>query len=200
MTENAIKENDSELALESIGHVQNSLVKLEKLVQDILSLTETKSIEETVEEVEVKELVEGVLSRLAYLDGYDRVEFIESFEAPERITTGKSRFQLIVENLISNAIKYQDCTKEESFIKITTARSNGEYSFSVEDNGLGVPEDKRGMLFTMFKRFHPRTSFGSGLGLYMIKKSAEKLGGRIEYEGKNGGSEFRLVLPWESKN
>lgn len=200
VTGNAIKENDSELALESIGHVQNSLVKLEKLVQDILSLTETKSIEETVEEVEVKELVEGVLSRLAYLDGYDRVEFIESFEAPERITTGKSRFQLIVENLISNAIKYQDCTKEESFIKITTARSNGEYSFSVEDNGLGVPEDKRGMLFTMFKRFHPRTSFGSGLGLYMIKKSAEKLGGRIEYEGKNGGSEFRLVLPWESKN
>lgn len=197
---NSIEEGDSKLALESIEHVQKSLVKLERLVQDILTLTETKSAEEEVEEVEVKEMVDGVLSSLSHLEGYNRLEFIESFEAPERITVGKGRFQLIIENLISNAIKYQDCTKEESFIKITTRRCNGEYSFAVEDNGLGVPEEKRSMLFTMFKRFHPRTSFGSGLGLYMIKKSAEKLGGRIEYEGKDGGSEFRLILPFESRS
>lgn len=200
VTRNSIEEGDSAMALQSIDHVHSSLVKLERLVQDILTLTATKSIEEEFEEIEVKDLVDGVLSSLSHLEGYDRVEFIESFEAPERITVGKGRFQLIVENLISNAIKYQDRKKEDSFVKISTRRNNGEYSFSVEDNGLGVPEEKQGMLFTMFKRFHPRTSFGSGLGLYMIKKSAEKLGGRIEYEGKNGGSEFKLILPWESKN
>lgn len=200
VTRNSIEEGNSDLALQSIDHAQNSLIKLERLVQDILTLTATKSVEEEVEEIEVKDMVDGIRNSLSHLEGYDRVEFIESFEASERITVGKGRFQLIVENLISNAIKYQDPSKEASFIKISTARNNGEFCFSVEDNGLGVPEEKQSMLFTMFKRFHPRTSFGSGLGLYMIKKSAEKLGGRIEYEGKNGGSEFRLILPWESKN
>ncbi|HMO21826.1 MAG TPA: PAS domain S-box protein, partial [Candidatus Melainabacteria bacterium] len=200
VTRNSIKEGNFDLALQSIDHAQSSLNKLERLVQDILTLTATKSVVEEVEEIEVKDMVDGIRNSLSHLEGYDRVEFIESFEAPERINVGKGRFQLIVENLISNAIKYQDPNKEASFIKISTARNNGEFCFSVEDNGLGVPEEKQGMLFTMFKRFHPRTSFGSGLGLYMIKKSAEKLGGRIEYEGKNGGSEFRLILPWESKN
>lgn len=200
VTRNSIKEGNFDLALQSIDHAQSSLNKLERLVQDILTLTATKSVEEEVEEIEVKDMVDGIRNSLSHLEGYDRVEFIESFEAPERINVGKGRFQLIVENLISNAIKYQDPNKEASFIKISTARNNGEFCFSVEDNGLGVPEEKQSMLFTMFKRFHPRTSFGSGLGLYMIKKSAEKLGGRIEYEGKNGGSEFRLILPWESKN
>lgn len=199
VTRSSIEEGSTETALKSIEHVQGSLVKLEKLVQDILTLTETKSVEEEVEEFEVDELVADVLSRLSYLEGFARVEVIKCFEAPNRITSGKSRFQLIVENLISNAVKYQDRNKDASYIKISTARDNGEYSFVVEDNGLGVPEDKRDLLFTMFKRFHPRTAFGSGLGLYMIKKSAEKLGGRIDYRGKDAGSEFKLVLPWEHK-
>ena len=47
----------------------------------------------------------------------------------------------------------------------------------------------------MFKRFHSRVSFGSGLGLYMMKKSAEVLGGRIEYVRLQKGSIFKLVDP-----
>ncbi|HMP54642.1 MAG TPA: hypothetical protein PKD05_24045, partial [Candidatus Melainabacteria bacterium] len=87
--------------LQSIDHAQSSLNKLERLVQDILTLTATKSVVEEVEEIEVKDMVDGIRNSLSHLEGYDRVEFIESFEAPERINVGKGRFQLIVENLIS---------------------------------------------------------------------------------------------------
>lgn len=47
----------------------------------------------------------------------------------------------------------------------------------------------------MFSRFHPKTSFGSGLGLYMMKKSAEGLGGEITYEPTEDGSRFTLEIP-----
>jgi len=67
---------------------------------------------------------------------------------------------------------------------------------TVEDNGLGIDEDKRGDLFKIFKRFHPKTSYCSGLVLYMIKKSAEILGGDIKFEQRDGkGSRFTVILP-----
>ena len=50
-------------------------------------------------------------------------------------------------------------------------------------------------MFTMFKRFHPRVSFGSGLGLYMMKKSADVIKADIVYEDTGHGSKFKLVIP-----
>jgi K+-sensing histidine kinase KdpD len=60
---------------------------------------------------------------------------------------------------------------------------------------LGVPEAQRDNLFKMFQRFHPRTSCGSGLGLYMMNKSADILHGNISYEACSDGSVFKLELP-----
>ncbi|MEC7575772.1 MAG: ATP-binding protein, partial [Pseudomonadota bacterium] len=70
----------------------------------------------------------------------------------------------------------------------------------VEDNGLGVPEENQNQLFTMFKRFHPKVSFGSGLGLYMMKKSADILGGEISFEPLKKGSAFILKVPVNSRS
>lgn len=66
---------------------------------------------------------------------------------------------------------------------------------SVEDNGLGVPPASRHLLFKMFKRLHPNRSFGSGLGLYILRKSTEALGGTALYEARDKGSRFIIELP-----
>ena len=64
-----------------------------------------------------------------------------------------------------------------------------------EDNGLGIPKEYQEKLFKMFKRFHPKTASGSGLGLYMIKKSANMIGGEIKYKYIKDGSRFTLYIP-----
>ena len=85
--------------------------------------------------------------------------------------------------------------KEKSVVRISTEKNGNDIVFSVEDNGLGIPEEREKEIFSMFKRFHPKVSFGSGLGLYMMKKSADVLGGQIEYEKSELGTKFKLLIP-----
>ena len=110
----------------------------------------------------------------------------------------KEHLTLVVENLLSNAIKYQDTSKDKSEIHISTERKGKDLVLTIEDNGLGIPERSQEKLFMMFKRFHPKTAFGSGLGLYMVKKSVDKMGGAIAYQNTGGGSQFTITLPTDS--
>jgi signal transduction histidine kinase len=102
---------------------------------------------------------------------------------------------MILENLISNAIKYQDLTNPIPKVTVGLAQNQGYCTISVTDNGLGIPESNRENVFAMFRRFHPETSFGSGLGLYMIKKAAERLRGTVEYRPEEPGSTFLVTFP-----
>jgi signal transduction histidine kinase len=107
----------------------------------------------------------------------------------------KNRLVLIIENLISNAIKYQDSEEATPHLNIRSWNDDAVFIFEVEDNGLGIPEEHREHLFAMFKRFHPKVSFGSGLGLYMMKKSADILGADLVCETPEKGTVFRLSIP-----
>ena len=88
---------------------------------------------------------------------------------------------MILENLISNAIKYQDVNEESSYLSISSYCDNSQFILEVKDNGLGIPKEQQEELFVMFKRFHPKVAFGSGLGLYLISKSAAVLNGHISF-------------------
>lgn len=175
--------------------VRQSLEKLDVLVRDILSLTRIKHMEEPEEEVDVAELVEESIAKFGHMDNFDRVTIRRDIQEGLKPALKRSRFQLIVENLISNAVKYQDVTKADPMIHIVARENDDGFEFFVEDNGIGVPEDQRDKMFVMFKRFHPNVSFGSGLGLYMMKKSADILGGELRYDDPGDGSIFTLTIP-----
>lgn len=101
---------------------------------------------------------------------------------------------MIVENFISNAIKYYDPKKSNPYIKISTRQQSDKFVLEISDNGIGVPENQQKNLFKMFHRFHPKVAFGSGLGLYLVQKSASVLGGEVSYENTEDGSLFRLAI------
>lgn len=191
----AIKNDDKDIALESAAFVQKSLRKLEELVKDILQLTRTKNIPEEKEQVDFVILTNESINKFKNMDNFGRLDIQQDFRFLGCLKVQKSRIVLIIENLISNAIKYQDLNKNHSFIKISSYQTENHIVLAVQDNGLGVPENQQDNLFKMFKRFHPRTSFGSGLGLYMMKKSADILNGNIYYKDCGDGSIFKLELP-----
>lgn len=195
LAEDSIKKDEKDKAQQSIDLIKSSLQKLETLVRDILELTKTKNIKEDYKEINLKEIIESSLTKLAYMDDFDKISFTVDLNHSASIQTQKSRIVLIVENLISNAVKYQDRSKEKSFVNITTEEKEKFVLLNVEDNGLGVPKEQQGELFAMFRRFHPHVSFGSGLGLYMMKKSADIIGGDISFEDTERGSKFILKIP-----
>ena len=99
-----------------------------------------------------------------------------------------------LENLISNAIKYSDQSKDRPSISITYTRNDKDVTFSVEDNGIGIPKEHQSKMFGMFNRFHPKVAFGSGLGMYLMKKSAKTIGAALSYEDTGSGSKFTLTF------
>lgn len=192
----AIQNDEKDIALEGTDFVKKSLRKLEELVKDILLLTKTKNIQEEEKDIDFATITEQSIDKFKNMDHFERLDIQQDFRFIGCLKAQKSRVILIVENLISNAVKYQDINKANSFIKISSYQTKHHVVLEVHDNGLGVPKNQQDNLFKMFKRFHPKTSFGSGLGLYMMKKSADILHGHICYEDSGDGSIFTLELPF----
>ena len=67
----------------------------------------------------------------------------------------------------------------------------------VKDNGIGIPRDYMSDLFKMFKRFHPKIATGSGLGLSIVKKNLDRMGGTIDVASSSDGTSFLISIPRE---
>lgn len=195
LTRSFLDAGDMDQALQCVDMAQSVLQRLDALVRDIMTLTRVKKMEEPDSEVGIDEVVDVCLQKLANLPGFDRLDVQTQIAPMGTLRMKRTRITLIVENLISNAVKYQDASKPQSWLRITAAKENGALVLAVEDNGLGVPVEQREKLFGMFKRFHSEVAFGTGLGLYMVKKSAEVLGGELRYTPLAEGSRFSFHLP-----
>lgn len=195
VTKASVVDQDPDRALKTLEVARSSLSKLEILVQDILNLAKIKHQEEAEQTIDIETTVNDTIAKFSYMDNFDRLNIQCDLKFKDEISLKKSRLVLIIENLISNAIKYQDLEKERSFVKISTDNHDGTFTLSVEDNGLGIEDKQHHKLFAMFQRFHTKTAFGSGLGLYMVKKSADILGGDITYKNTGQGSLFTVTIP-----
>jgi signal transduction histidine kinase/CheY-like chemotaxis protein len=120
---------------------------------------------------------------------------------PVSVTGDEIRLRQIVNNLISNAIKY---TKQGG-ITITASLSSDKgkviFDLNVKDTGIGIPEDKLGQVFDEYQRVHDSSSsnwiIGTGLGLSVTRLLVEKMGGTISVKSRlNEGSEFTVEIPY----
>ena len=118
------------------------------------------------------------------------------------VTVDVGRLELLLTNLISNAIKYSDPGKAERFIEISPVRSTGaECMFQVRDNGLGLNSEQLGNVFMPFYRGHVERDAelgieGLGLGLGIVRDCADAIGASIAVDGAPGeGATFTITLP-----
>jgi signal transduction histidine kinase len=109
--------------------------------------------------------------------------------------TDSYRISVIVNNIVSNAIKYRDTKKNDSRLEVTADVTSNELSLIFRDNGIGIPEEYLPRIFEMFYRATERSE-GAGLGLYIVRETVEKLYGTIAVESHVGeGTTFRVTLP-----
>lgn len=140
------------------------------------------------------------LREMAQANGIE-VEISESLPSVE---VDAAAVELCLVNYVSNAIKYSDPGKRERWVKIegrveASGTEAGELVVTVRDNGLGIPPESRGLLFDRFYRAHADTvtgAEGSGLGLNIVRETANSLGGRAWAEfPENGETVFAFSLP-----
>jgi signal transduction histidine kinase len=112
-------------------------------------------------------------------------------------TVMADRFQVVqlFQNLLGNAVKFR--AKRNPCITICAELKGREWLFSVFDNGIGIAEEHKDLVFKIFQRLHTRTEYpGNGVGLAICKKIVEHNGGRIWVESELGrGSNFRFTFP-----
>jgi len=118
----------------------------------------------------------------------------------DTITTDELRLKMIINNLISNAIKYSDPEKPEKTISILTEQVSNHALICVEDNGIGMDQPTLNKIFDLFFVAGSRQN-GTGLGLYILKHNVEKLQGRIEVVSERKiGTKFMVYIPVSPRN
>ena len=173
------------------------LNRLDLIINDIINYRKIAKIGEQVEEIDLELLIYEIIKDNEYTDGSSKVEKI--VEVGNACSSGvkldKFSLNILLNNLISNAIKYSDNQKENSFVKIKTACQKDIVKIEVEDNGIGIKEDQQSKVFDMFHRATNKNS-GSGLGLFILKEAVTKMGGTVNLRSIEGeGTTFTVELP-----
>lgn len=110
------------------------------------------------------------------------------------VTVERKTLNIIVENLASNAIRYADAAKPERWVRIAVRQDADGLRLVMTDNGIGIPAEGLPLVFQMFKRIDDRSQ--DGLGLTLVRKHIERLGGSIAVTSTQGtGTEFTVHLP-----
>src|SRR5262249_49742725 len=111
------------------------------------------------------------------------------------IVSDPMRLGQVLDNLVENAVKYSDPRKLAPVVRVETKALSGRLYLRVVDNGIGIPADRHADVFKMFKRFGYHDQVGSGLGLALVRKHVERLGGEIRFTSSPDGTSFEVELP-----
>jgi PAS domain S-box-containing protein len=193
-----ISEEDTadESMLMHLNMLKSSIKKLDGFIADILNYSRNSRVELKTEAINFKELLDDVTHNLKYIGGNTKkVEIKVDVNEHVPFVSDKSRLIIILNNLISNAIRYQNSGVAKPFVDIKINTSDTETGIIIRDNGIGINKENIEKIFEMFYRVS-EDSIGSGLGLYIVKETIDKLKGNIKVESEPGvGTTFQLHIP-----
>lgn len=175
-------------------YVINGAQRVAQLLEDLLVYTETsRDFDGPLELVNLDAVVKQTLMNLEPMIQSARAEIIVD-PMPSVLGRG-THFQQLFQNLISNAIIYRKPGVAPR-IRLACQRSNGDWEFAVEDNGIGIAPSYHRHIFGIFKRLHGKDISGTGMGLAICARVVERCGGRIWVNSELGrGATFRFTLP-----
>jgi len=172
--------------------IQGRVEAQDHFIREIIDYSRNARTDSVLETVLLKELVDETLIALKF-SSPGQIEFRNLVPNQTQVLSDKTRLSVVLNNLISNAIKYHNFTKEHLFIEISYDALNRK--IYVKDNGIGIKPEHCEKIFNMFFRGSDRST-GSGLGLFITKEAVEKIGGKIEVQSVYGeGSLFTVALP-----
>lgn len=175
--------------------MEKSIHKLNGFVEDILTHSRNSRVELKKDVINFEREVKLAADDLRHMDNASEVKLITSYNQRGKGVTDQYRLQSVLKNLISNAVKYYNPEAKRSWVKVVVETTRERIRINVSDNGIGIGADKVDNIFDMFYRAS-ETSSGSGLGLYIVKETVEKLGGTITVASKEQvGTTLSLNIP-----
>jgi signal transduction histidine kinase len=177
-------------------YIENRVHKLDDFVKAMLSYAKSSRTSISLDTIEWDQLLNDALEHVHYLEHFSSIN--KQININTELYSFQSdlvRISMILNNLIGNSIKYADLTKPEPYVKVTVHNTAKGASIEVEDNGIGISQEYIDKVWDMFFRATDRSE-GSGLGLYIVKQTVERLKGKIHIESQEGkGTSVAIFLP-----
>jgi PAS domain S-box-containing protein len=178
-----------------IDMVKRSLLKLDTFIEEMNDFFRNDKLALQHEFIDLKKTVLEEIDGLRNLPETSRIEFSFKIDGDATFYSDSIRVRTVLTNLLSNAIKYSDLKKKEPFIRISISLNQEICDLRISDNGIGIDPKYLNKIYDLFFRA-TNHSQGTGLGLFIVRDTIQKLKGTIEvHSALNEGTTFQIQIP-----
>lgn len=190
-------EHDESLKKDYLKMMRGRISAMDLFIKEIIDYAKNARQVAEYEPILLNNEIEKIIYDLKYMEGTNTVNIQRTGLQNLQINGDLMRIRIVLSNLISNAIKYRDISKQKCELQINAVAGSNTISIEFKDNGIGISPAHHEKIFTMFYRAH-EVSTGSGLGLYLVRETLNNLNGSIKIHSAAGeGSSFTITLPVE---
>jgi signal transduction histidine kinase len=183
-----------EHAMDLLNRKNQQVLRLNAIISGLINLTKLHDSARPHQTIDFEKLVDDCLASFNTMEQLPGIAIKKEIQRDLIFYSEWTLINAIIQNLLENAIKYS--SNKAPFIHIRIAQAGHELVIDVTDNGAGIAPEHQAKIFDMFYRATANAG-GSGLGLYILKRSVDKLLGKIELNSKEGaGSTFTVRLPF----
>jgi light-regulated signal transduction histidine kinase (bacteriophytochrome) len=168
---------------------------MDELIADLLTYSQVKSGNYQLKEVEPGKTVNTILNEIqTEIKSKNATVHLNSL--PEKVVADPTNFRRVFQNLITNAIKFNQRNGTQVEVSIDGKEDDDFWHFSVADNGIGIEAEYKDKIFLLFRKLHASSVYeGTGIGLPMCRTIVEKHGGKIWFDSELGkGSTFHFTI------
>jgi len=174
-----------------------SVKKLDYFINNITDYYKNTRSEKSFNEIDFNKILKDSIEIIeeSHNCSVDDINFVISIHQETPYINDEFRLNVIISYLLSNAIKYQKIYAEDKKIEVSIDVSDRSAKIKISDNGIGISDQHKAHIYKMFYRGTSQST-GSGIGLYIVKETLEKLEGVISMTSKeNEGTTFNLEIP-----
>lgn len=177
-------------ARELLQKIVNAAGRLDRLIQDVLTYSRLLRTEIDLEPICLDTLLEQIIQERPNLDQAD----IQLRRPMPPVMAHPAALTQCITNLLDNAVKFAK-PGQQAHIRVWAEPMDGFVRIIVEDQGIGIPRESQSRIFTMFERVNSSQREGTGIGLTIVRKAVERMGGRLGLESElDRGSRFWIEL------
>jgi PAS domain S-box-containing protein len=178
---------------EFIGFALDGAVRMQRLIEDLLAYSRVSSRGGELTPTDAGAVLDRALGNLRL--AIEEAKAVVTHDPLPVIPADNSQLEHVFLNLIGNALKFRGAQRPE--VHVTAVQRDGDWLFSVRDNGIGIEAQYFDRIFVIFQRLHGREQYpGTGIGLAITKRIIERHGGRIWVESQaEQGATFFFTIP-----
>jgi signal transduction histidine kinase len=175
--------------------IESSIIKLDNYTKDILDYTRNSRAKLRPQIIDLNEVVGKCIGQLKYANNSTNMVFNKNLNLQGTFCSDPWRLEVILNNLLSNSLKYRERARQQPFINIEADLVGDKLRLIIADNGIGIDKHHLDKIYGMFYRAS-EDSQGSGLGLYIVSETINLLNGKIDIQSVVGeGTTITIELP-----